>query len=79
MRAILCIVETDKIIKIGERCYATYGPEIKLSNHLCVDDVVRVCNPMVVENIYKFKTIRIKKKVCFLQHEKQYSENRKQR
>ena len=40
MGPILCIVETDKINKIGELRYATYGPEIRINNLLFVDDIV---------------------------------------
>ena len=42
MGPILCIVETEKINKIGERCYATYGPEKRINNLLYVDDIVGV-------------------------------------
>ena len=38
MGTILCIVETDKINDNGERCYSTYGPEIRINNHFYVDD-----------------------------------------
>ena len=48
MVTILCIVETDKINKIGERCYTKYGPEIRINNLLYVDDIVGVCNPMAM-------------------------------
>ena len=36
MGSILCIVETGKINYIVERCYAIYGPEIRMSNLLCM-------------------------------------------
>ena len=50
MGPILCIVETDKINKIGERCYTTYGPEIRIKNLLYIDDIVGIDNPIVIEN-----------------------------
>ena len=49
----LCIVETDKINKIGKSCYTTYGPENRMNNLLYVDDIVGVGNPMVIENTVK--------------------------
>ena len=50
MGPILCIVETDKINKIGERCHTTYGPEIIIKNLLYIDDIVGIDNPIVIEN-----------------------------
>ena len=46
-------METDKINKIGERCYTTYGPEIIINNLLYVDDIVGVGSPMAIENTVK--------------------------
>ena len=40
MEPTLCIAETDKI---GDRCYATYGPEIGINNPSY--DIVGVGNP----------------------------------
>ena len=40
MGPILCIVETDKINKIGERCYSAYGQEIRINNLLYIDGIV---------------------------------------
>ena len=45
----LLLVETDKINKIGERCYTTYGPEIRINSLLHVDDMVGKGNPMATE------------------------------
>ena len=53
MGSILGIVETYKINEIVERCYATYGPEIRRNNLLYVDDIVGVRSPMVNENTVK--------------------------
>ena len=53
MRIILCMVATDKINKIGERCYAIYGPKIRINNLLKADDIVGVGSPMVIENTVK--------------------------
>ena len=53
MGPMLCIVETDKINKIGERCYTTYGSEIRINNLLCVDDIVVVGNPIAIKNAVK--------------------------
>ena len=50
MGPVLLIVETDKINKIGERCYTTYGPEIIINNLLYADDIVDIGNQMVIEN-----------------------------
>ena len=50
MGPIICIVETDKISKIGERCYATYGPEIRINTLLYVDDIVGVGSRMAIKN-----------------------------
>ena len=47
---ILCIVETDRVNKIGERWYARYGPEIKINNLLYVDDIIGVGSPIVIAN-----------------------------
>ena len=49
----LCIVEPDKINKIWDVFYATYGPEIRISNVLSVDDIVGVGNQMVMESTVK--------------------------
>ena len=53
MGPILCIVKTDKINKIGEWCYTTCGPEIRINNLLYVDDIVGIFSPMVIENTVK--------------------------
>ena len=44
------VVKTDKINEIGERCYTTYRPEIRINNLLYVDDIVGVRITMVIEN-----------------------------
>ena len=53
MGPILCIVETDEINIIVERCYATYGTEIRINNLLYVDVIVGVGNLVVIENTVK--------------------------
>ena len=53
MGPILCIVEKDKRNKIAERCYTTYGPEIRINILLYVDDIVGVSNSMVIRNTDK--------------------------
>ena len=40
MGPILCIVETNKINKIRERCYTTYETEIRINNLPYVDDII---------------------------------------
>ena len=57
MRPIQCIVKTDIRNKIGEGCYTTYGPEIRVNNVLYVDDIVGVGSPMVIENTVKHLTL----------------------
>ena len=71
MGPILCIVKTDKINDIGERCYTTYGPEIRINNLLYVDDIVSASSPMVIENTVKI--LRYKKKVYIQQYKKRNS------
>ena len=66
MGTILCIDETDKMNEIGERCYTTYGPEIKINNLLYVDDIVGVGSSMVIENTVKnLKLLEERKKFTF--------------
>ena len=56
-------METDKI---GERCYATYGQEIGISNLLYVDDIVELGNPIVMENTARnLKLLEERKKFTF--------------
>ena len=63
----LCIVETDQINDIGERCYTTYGPEIRINNLLYVDDIVGVGSPMVRENTVRHLKLLEERKV-YIQH-----------
>ena len=72
-------METDKINKILERCYTTYGPEIRIKYLLYVDEIIDVGNSMVMENTVKIKAIRRKKKVYFQQYRRPISKSRKQR
>ena len=44
MGPILCIVETNKINKIRERCYTTYETEIRINNLPYVDDIIGILN-----------------------------------
>ena len=67
MVPILCIVETEKINKIGERCYTTYGPEIRINNLLYVDDIAGVGSPKVIENTVK-NLKQLDKNVYFQQY-----------
>ena len=66
MKSILCIVEADKINKILESCYTTYGPQIRIDNLLYVDDIVGEGKPMVIENTVKsIKQLEERKKFTF--------------
>ena len=49
MGPIFSIVETDKVDEMGERCYPTYGPEIRIKNLLYVGKIVGSGNPMAIE------------------------------
>ena len=66
MGPILCIVKTDKINKIGQRSYATYGSEVRVSNPIYVDDIVGVGCPMVIEKtVEHLKPLEETKKFTF--------------
>ena len=60
MGPILCTAETDKINKILELCYVIHAPEIRINNHLCVDDIATVGNPIVNKRWLKLKVLEEK-------------------